>query len=77
MYVFLYSKVPAAHPGWTARPGGALAQADRDGPLRKTFSELTVAVPTQKRPAECFSNVHPCHVSTCPAGRWLPATHGT
>ena len=26
---------------------------------------------------ECVSNVHLCHVSRCPAGRGLPAAHGT
>ena len=66
-YVNIYCKGPAAHRAWAARAGGAPAQADRDGALRKTFSERTVAVPTPKRPAECFSYVHLCHVSTCPA----------
>ena len=31
----------------------------------------------QRGRVECVSNVHPCHVSTCPAGRGLPAAHGT
>ena len=43
---------------WPGALAGARATADRDGPLRKPFSERTVAVPTRKAPGVRAFSVH-------------------
>ena len=54
---------PAA--GWhtrSARARRAVARSDRDGPVRKPFSNRTVAVRTRERPVQCVSYVYLCPV---------------
>ena len=44
MYVHLYSKLPPAPCTQREAPRVGCARADRDGPLRNTFSKWTVVV---------------------------------
>ena len=44
---------------------------------RTPISNPTIVCGLAVGRVECVSNVHLCHVSRCPAGRGLPAAHGT
>ena len=70
-------KVRAAWHARSPRARRGVAHRDRDGPVRKRFSDRTVVVRLAERPVKCVSCVHLCHVSSCPAGRRPPAAHGT
>ena len=61
----------------SARARRAVAQAAHDGEVRKRFSNLTIVCGLAVGRAECVSFVYLCHVSSCPAGRGLPAACGT
>ena len=61
----------------SARARRAVAQAAHDGEVRKRFSNLTIVCGLAVGRAECVSYVYLCHVSSCPAGRGLPAACST
>ena len=64
MYVHLYSKLPPGPCTWPKATQGGCARADRDGPLRNTFSKWTVVVPPPQGPGEDAFSVH--------LGRFVP-----
>ena len=55
----------------------APSEAAHDGVVRKGICHRTIVCRLAVGRVECVSNVHLCHVSRCPAGRGLPAAHGT
>ena len=52
-------------------------EAAHDGRVMNPISNPTIVCGLAVGRVECVSNVHLCHVTTVPAGRGLPATHGT
>ena len=56
------SRWPAGWHTRSARARRAAAHRDRDGPVRKPFSDRTVAVRRCERPVKCVSCVHLCPV---------------
>ena len=67
MYVCLHGKVPA---------GDVHGQHAPARPANRICNRTIVCRLAAGR-VEWVSNVHLCHVSRCPAGRGLPAAHGT